>query len=453
VYSLVPHEVSTNTVNLWVAAIDEALSVEELQLAPDMSGQMTAKNATQWPMEAHLPRIRYREIEITGLAPRQTYSFALTAASQRVAEAKVTTLPKELPLRGDKPFVVLLGSCFSCREDEEGKVGNTFFQLPHSARPDVKILAGDQVYLDSPWQRFATGVHTLPELQAIFVDHYKGTWGQEDGFARLLKEGANYFCSDDHEFWNNAPNIASFIQDTWSPFGKREEWWKAARELYCVFQAGKPIQKFEVPPVSFLLADTRMNRSNKQTDFMLKSDLDEIGQWVDGLKGPGVLVIGQPLLQTSTGFFSGHLKDWNLPDYEQYHQLAGIVGRSNHTLVILTGDVHYGRIARSSLRSGAELIEIIASPMSLVDKNAKGVWEPAPVVFPAVRPESATPASLARSGVITEPSFSPNDAHFLTLEFTRQGVGALLRLRHWPIVTRGVTPRDFGKSIWERVLV
>jgi hypothetical protein len=260
VYSLVPHEVSTNTVNLWVAAIDEALSVERLQLAPDMRGQMTAKDATQWPVGAHPPRIRYREIEIAGLAPRQTYSFALMAAGQRVAEAKITTLPKELPLRGDKPFVVLLGSCFSRREDKDGKVGNTFFQLPHFARPDVKILAGDQVYLDSPWQRFAAGVHTIPELHGIFVDHYKETWGQEDGFTQLLKEGANYFCSDDHEFWNNAPNIASFILDTWSPFGKREEWWKAARELYCVFQGGKPIQKFEVPPISFLLADTRMNR-------------------------------------------------------------------------------------------------------------------------------------------------------------------------------------------------
>ncbi|MGF7212778.1 hypothetical protein GGE65_007413 [Skermanella aerolata] len=452
-YSLVPHEISTNTVNLWVAAIDDALPIEQLQLVPDMTGRTAIKYATEWPAKARMPRIRCREIEISSLVPRQMYSFALMAAGQRVAEAKVTTLPKELPLRGDKPFIVLLGSCFSHREDKEKKVGNTFFQLPHYARPDVKIFAGDQVYLDSPWQKFVAGVHTVPELHGIFFDHYKKTWGQNDGFAQLLKEGANYFCSDDHEFWNNAPNIASFIQDTWSPFGKREDWWKAARELYGVFQAGKPIQKFDVPPVSFLIADTRMNRLNKQTDFMLKSDLDAIGQWVDGLNGPGVLVIGQPLLQTSTGFFSGHLKDWNLPDYEQYHQLTEIVGRSNHSLVILTGDVHYGRIARSSLRSGAELIEIIASPMSLVDENAKGVWEPAPVVFPAVRPENATPASLARSGVTTEPSFSSNDAHFLTLEFTRQGVGALLRLRHWPIVTRGVKPRAFGKNIWERVLI
>jgi hypothetical protein len=453
VYFLVPHEVSSNTATLWFGAIDETQSIEQFRLVPDRPGQATAKNAKQWPVDVRQPRIQYREFEITGLAPRQTYSFALVVDSRRVAEAKVITLPEELPPRGDKPFIVLLGSCFSRLQDEECKVANTFFHLPLCAKPDVKIFAGDQVYLDSPWQRFAAGTHTVAELHDIFVEHYKYTWGQSEGFVRLLKEGANYFCSDDHEFWNNAPNIASFILDTWPPLGKRLEWWKAARELYCAFQGGKPIQQFDIPPLSFLVADTRMNRSNKKVDFMLRSDLDRVGRWVDGLKGPGVLVIGQPLLQTSTGFFSGHLQDWNLPDYEQYHQLVEIVGRSVHSLVILTGDVHYGRIACSSLRSGAALIEIIASPMSLVDENAKGHWEAAPEVFPAVRPEHATPATLARSGVVTEPNFSPNDAYFLTIEFTRQGAGALLRLRYWPILINGVVLPDFGKSVWERVLV
>ena len=112
--------------------------------------------------------------------------------------------------------------------------------------------------------------------------------------------------------------------------------------------------------------------------------------------------------------------------------------------MILTGDVHYGRIASSPLRSGAELIEIISSPMSLVDESAKGKWEEVP--------ERVAPAALAPTGLFTNPDFKPNDSHFLTLEFTKRGTGTNLRLRYWPIVRQGITSPDFGKEVWEKRL-
>jgi hypothetical protein len=55
-------------------------------------------------------------------------------------------------------------------------------------------------------------------------------------------------------------------------------------------------------------------------------------------------------------------------------------------------------------------------------------------------------------GVTTEHGFSPNDAHFLTLEFARLGAGARLRVRYWQVVARGITPPDFGKTIWDSIL-
>ena len=322
--------------------------------------------------------------------------------------------------------------------------------LPYPARPDVKFFAGDQVYLDSPWYRYLMP-HSPDELRDAFVEHYTRTWAQADGFARLLGEGANFFCSDDHEYWNNAPNAAVYAQDTWTAAG-RQVWLKAARDLYCAFQTPRFFAPFSVAPVSFLLVDTRVNRDADRQNFMQPGDLTQVANWVNALNGPGVLVIGQPLLQTSTGFFKGHFGDWNLPDFKQYHQLVDIVGGSRHSLVILTGDVHYGRIARSSLRSGAELIEIISSPLSLVDETAKGKWEKAPPVFPTVRPETTTPARLARSQIVTEVNFSPNEGHFLTLEFTRRGPGAYLRLRFWPVFKGSAPPPTFGKTVWERTL-
>lgn len=220
-----------------------------------------------------------------------------------------------------------------------------------------------------------------------------------------------------------------------------------ARELYFVFQSTKAIAKFAVPPVSFLIADTRINRDEDRNNFMKPEDLDEVAEWINGLNGPGVLVIGQPLLQTTTGFFKGHFGDWNLPDFKQYQRLVEIVGGSPHTLVVLTGDVHFGRIARSSLRSGQELIEIISSPMSLVDEKARGKWIEAPVVFP-----TTAPSQLARGNVVTEGKFAPTDGHFLTLEFTRRGLGANLRVRFWPVFKDGISPLNFGNTIWERQL-
>jgi len=438
----VPHDVSSTSANLWIGAIDEELPLDQVRLAAQLPQAPQQANSGQWPPASSRPRVRYGETLLRGLAPRQTYRLPLTAGGRAVAEAKVTTLPEGLPVAASKPFTVFLGSCFSRLEDSEGRAARAYAQIPLSDRPDIKILAGDQVYLDSPYQYFFAS-HPLAELSSKFVDHYKETWGNGAALRALLEDGANFFCSDDHEFWNNAPNVAPHLVDTLPLIGKRDEWWKAALELYTAFQGGRALQQFSVPPVSFLIVDTRINRSARQTEFMRPADLAAVERWVRSLTGPGILVIGQPLLRLESSFL-GHFKDWNLPDYRQYKTLTRAIGKCRHSLIILTGDVHYGRIAVGALRSGAELIEIISSPMSLVDKAAKGKWEEAP-------PQSA-PSAMAPGGVQTERHFSPNDTHFLTLELTKRGTGAHLRVRYWPIVGGAGVPADFGAPIWERTL-
>jgi TPP-dependent trihydroxycyclohexane-1,2-dione (THcHDO) dehydratase len=37
----------------------------------------------------------------------------------------------------------------------------------------------------------------------------------------------------------------------------------------------------------------------------------------------------------------GHITDWSLPDFKQYEELLRLLARSQHSLVIVTGDVHY----------------------------------------------------------------------------------------------------------------
>jgi hypothetical protein len=272
---------------------------------------------------------------------------------------------------------------------------------------------------------------------------------QDPGFRQLLTDGANYFTPDDHEYWNNAPNAATVIRDSWSDNGRRE-WFDTAGQLYRLFQAPAPITRFAVEPLSFLIADTRSNRSPTQTDFMLQTDLEVVGQWIQDLPGPGVLVVGQPVFRGKTGRLKGTFGDWNLPDYDQYGQLAQLLAQAPHSIVILSGDVHYGRIAWCTFSSGHDLIEVISSPMSLVDKQAEGSWEEAPSLFPAV----ALPGVVgAQVHTLTKDTFSPIDSHFLTLEFSATGTHVRLIVRCWPVRRQGSRAGGgFGETVYQHVL-
>ena len=239
-FFLIPHEVERDAANLWVGAVDEAIDIGQLTLQPQDLGHQTASAIGTWPQNR--PRLQYREIRVHGLEPGRDYAFALDGGGRTLARARLRTLPDAIPLAGEKPFTVLLGSCFARHEDDEGKVGKAFFRIPHQARPDIKVLAGDQVYLDSPWQRFLRP-YSEAKLREILFEHYVWTWGQTDGFAFLLRDGANYFCSDDHEFWNNAPNAGTVWVNTWHPDGRRQ-WWQIARELYTIFQTSKSVTTF-----------------------------------------------------------------------------------------------------------------------------------------------------------------------------------------------------------------
>jgi hypothetical protein len=183
---------------------------------------------------------------------------------------------------------------------------------------------------------------------------------------------------------------------------------------------------------------------------MRPADLQAVEQWMQQLPGPGVLVLGQPVFREPTDYLQGTFADWNLPDYEQYGALARMLTQAPHSIVLLTGDVHYGRIAWCTFNTGHELIEVISSPLSLVDKQAEGTWEEAPSLFPPV----ALPAVVgAPVHTLAKDTFAPIDSHFLTLEFAAAGAHIRLTVRCWPVHRQGSRAgRSFGETVFQRLL-
>lgn len=431
-FLVVPNEVYANDATIWVAGINEDFDPATAIL--EYGSNQKALNAG-WRDFGTIDgknRIRYQRVALNDLSPRQSYSLGLRVGGELKADGNIITLPYRLPVAGERPLTVLLGSCYYGREDKAGAVGQTYTQLPHEARPDVKFLCGDQVYLDNPPQDFLNPFHGKSWLQTRSFKTYVDTWTQTTltgGFGRMLKHNANFFSSDDHEYWNNAPDVGLNVPLFTTTKTGRDDWWEIARDLYRIFQTepGLPT-RFKVEPLSFCIAETRFNRGSGgggEGDFMPQPDLDEIGKWTANLEGPGVLVIGQPFLDNPGGFI-GRRKDYVLPDFKkQYERFKQYLRQSNHTIVILTGDVHYGRLAVANLRPelGTKLYEVISSPMQVV-LGAPGKYQAAPQVF----------------GTLTsQPEFSLGRNHFLTLEFTAPSAQrASMLVRFWPIIKNGI---------------
>lgn len=424
-FLVIPNEVYGNDATVWVAAINESLDPTTTVLEYGSNQKPLNAGWRDFQTADGKNRMRYQRVNLNNLSPRQSYSLALRVGGELKADGSITTLPYRLPAAGERPLTVLLGSCYYGRDDKAGAVGQTYTQLPNDARPDMKFLCGDQVYLDNPPQDFLNPFNGKSWLQARSFKTYFDTWTQSTpvgGFGRMLKHNANFFSSDDHEYWNNAPDIGLNVPLFTMTAGKRRDWWEIAHELYQVFQTSTdwPV-KFKVEPLSFCIADTRFNRGSGGGDFMLPAAFEDVGTWAANLEGPGVLVVGQPFFENT-----GSIKDYGLPDFKnQYERLKQFLRQSRHTIVILTGDVHYGRLAVANLRPelGTKLYEVISSPMQVV-LGAPGKYQAAPQVF---------------GSVTSQPEFSLGRNHFLTLEFTAPSAQrASMLVRFWPIIKNGM---------------
>lgn len=442
-FLLIPNEVTSREAMIWVGVIGESVTPTTLVLRSGGKEIPLTKDWVRFTTQSGRNTLFYQYFKASDLQPGTDYIFELFYRSKVVSDCRVATLPEELPLVGDKPFTVLLASCFSANRPGSGAIGAYYMKLLEKENIGLKILCGDQVYLDSPALHFLFNKHSFEDLEEILLDHYVQTWTQgvrksqrarnnaAAGFSQFLQNGANFFTADDHEFWNNAPDAATLIRDSWSPTG-RYNWMKIAKSLFEIFQSKKSHTIFSVGTLSFFIADTRVNRDANRMSFMSADDLAALADWVRNLKGAGVLVVGQPVFSSKAGYLKGTFGDWNLPDYAQYADFARILNGSEHSIAVLTGDVHYGRIACCQLRPGVEIYEIISSPTSLVDSRVGGKWQKASDKFPAF----GIPGVVQKS-VVNNFDYQFTANHFLLLNFYRDAGKTKIILKVCEIGTGG----------------
>ncbi len=334
---------------------------------------------TEWKLLPQLPGLKRRmglwSVRLPTPPPPQGGIFHIQVGMNGDAQTFTwSTLPQEVT---DKGVTFLLASCFWQNNDRDGYYRAGLKELQALYHPHFKMLVGDQIYLDWPiyWNFDEDAIQ-------LFGERYREYWKNEH-YREVLQLCPNYITSDDHEFWNDYPEKQKHLLQAWDD-DHCNHYGPAADLLYYQFQRClNPDEarwfSFAIAPVSFFVTDTRSERERFKdkghSHFMSAEQWEALEVWQQGLNGPGVLVLGQPLFQKD-----GDYKDHSLSNFkEDYARLWRVIERSlggqnsqhrPHDILVLSGDIHTGRYAEahgpfSDAPFGVP--EFIASPAAMIN--------------------------------------------------------------------------------------
>jgi hypothetical protein len=336
----------------------------------DATGQ-PAPFSTGWALQQPLKgldrRIGVLTITLGDPRPGQAYRIHFPDLAQ---ELYLRSLPDNLRA----PVTFLFCSCFYRPADRKGRYLDAIRAIPVEWRPAFKLLLGDQLYCDWPPER------DLPDVLArrayeTYGYRYATYWGDES-YRQMMRECPNFFLGEDHEYWNDYPESSWRLVRSWP--GNRERFSRAADDYYRAFQmCNNPRAdrwySFTVGPVSFFVADTRSERDVlRAPSSRLLSDAQwvDLESWGKGLRGPGVLALGQALFQ-SPGKKGGLTLSNFSDDYDRLWSLlaraargGGLDGRP-HDILVLAGDIHTNRFCEAT-NGGLTVREFISSPVSKI---------------------------------------------------------------------------------------
>ena len=405
-------------------------------------------------------------IRLAALGPDQPHRVGVAVGAERT-ELVVRSMPAAVPMLLSGSFNLLLCSCYFQPEDAGGLLGRIVSQLP--VQPHMTLLGGDQVYLDLPL--FEAMPKNEAGMRQAVGDKYRRNWMSGTlgvaGLQSVLTRAPTLCIADDHEFWNNYPFRQAQLPTTWED-GTRCLWAKTAQALYEDYQIGGApghapgARRVEIDPLSMLLIDTRCSRT-AQVDLpqglMVKATQDALDAWASdlitanaaGQQRVGLLGTGQALLVPKPGNVASHMQDAELGSYTQsgcIEQALTRLAEAGVPVVFLTGDVHWGRVARARhAPSGRTLLyEVICSPSRLIDspgadqiKHAKdllhnpfGPKDP----WPRHSDPAPVPARYgAQNQFAPESVFQRKGDQIALLQFNRAGRGLDMQVTYYAIHT------------------
>ena len=395
-WSLVVHRVGRTSVEVWVGTLFPSLKMPDRARVRLLDGDRELRSRVIRRAEWRRPfrgmeRRFFRVVTFRGLASGRDYRVAFERRVeanpeigvarhwQRLRSGHFRTLPSRLPLAGGEAFTIGLGSCFYNHRDG-GRAAAAYKALHERGdpvvRPDVTLLVGDQVYLDIGFDSLSL----IPdEIRERVAGDYALHW---QALGSILSRGGTWMLPDDHEYWNDYPFVDSLLPTLLAlklpPV--REAWTRAARDAVENIQRSRAVESFALgEDLTLCLADLRSHRSVE--GLLPDADFRKLLRWARRRTCPGVLVVPQPLIVTAS------VTERNLRGFpRQYAQLLDALGAASHDVVVLSGDLHFGRIAAVPIGTrGARLVEIISSPLSnLTGLNgiATNVANDRPAVFP-----------------------------------------------------------------------
>ncbi len=372
-WSLVVHRVSRHSVEVWVGTLFPTLKKPDrarVRLITN-NGKVRTRIIRKWQRPFTGMRQRFfTVVTFRGLEAGSDYRLAferrieadpragIRRRWQRLRSGAFRTLPSRVPEKGRDAFTIGLGSCFYHHRDG-GRAAASYKALYErgstTVRPDVTVLSGDQVYLDIGFDSLSL---IKEEIRERIADDYAIHW---QALGSLLNRGGTWMLPDDHEYWNDYPFTDSLLPTLLAlklPH-VRKHWKNAASNGVKHVQRSPVVESFTLgDDLSVCLADLRSYRS--EHEFLPEAQFQTLLDWAGHRTCPGVLVIPQPLIVEQ------NTVERNLRSYgTQYARLLEALGSVSHDVVVLSGDVHFGRIASVPIGTrGARLVEIISSPMS-----------------------------------------------------------------------------------------
>lgn len=309
--------------------------------------------------------------EFNNLDPGTTYRFTIDGSDLQPIEAR--TLPENLS--SVPAFQVSFGSCYYHHSQGRSTLPHAYppglCACPDSApsmtsAPDIRFLLGDQIYADIRSDGNRVKELTDAQGEIFHYPHYRAQWSDPD-FFRFLAATPTATLADDHELWNGFPGVDKLSPWTTSR-QNRDAADEAAKELFHAYQEVLNARtdtmrhsfSFSIPPLNFFVLDSWLfKKVDKDSSFIEDSARAAFFTWLDTISGPGILVASSPLAVIRPQWPISWLKEHWDPNstYEKdIDSLWRKLAECDHDVVILGGDIHYGRFGRVDMRPWRRLL-------------------------------------------------------------------------------------------------